>query len=1013
MLSIEYKNKLAMEISGNPEPFFARLLPEVTIEQSGDTNRLQPCPKCGHRDCCNLTQGSPLVNCFHPECEFKGNSVDALLRIPGVTEEQISSIAFEIFGLDIPDDRENRLERIREIGIEHYHAELMSSSEQLRHQIKVRKHKDETLRMFKIGLAMNYPILHRSLLEEGFKMEEIKEAKIWIPEGLFVYPYFDWKTGKITRINTKGIADKNGLKPDGHYSWGEKVFYTSPSISKTGVLLSEGEDDFLSIWEAGEHSVIASGGNLSSDQLQKLPDLVDGCDKVFNMFDNDEAGAAYDEKVVAAIAHKKVFKVNYVGKDPDDLLKRSETSVSIDELIQSATLIPCDGYHIDHKGHRWKLATRELSIVVTVKRRTNTGAFYGDVEVQQDGKGKDEQINILISKYRLKDSPVQYALAINNKLEEFYDGRVEGMDLQGLLEAMEFSNNDHQFITKLGRCIHETGDIDEGMKAITKARGTKIKDQVLLEINGLQNANWDPDEEITRMKISQFFDPKNGVAFMYFNKEVNEDGGVSRIPCLVSNQKKIIQLDQFKKKTPQSVLLINQKYELPFEVQVAIGRADETSLRQRLVERYIGDEIDARELNPALVVRRLESQIRRFYYSADDRFYKVIALWLYGTYLFDLFDSYPYLFFNGKKGTGKTTIDSIIRSYAFNAKHSVQITASALFRTVDAEGCTLILDEVENLTSRTKTGDSDLATVIKAGYSKSSGRVYRTNSDKGFSIECFEVYCPKVISNIYGLEDVIGDRCLEIKTPVVRKAELVHLESVESYWRDNMGEIRELTSLCCLSALENFQVVFERYNSTTAEGETARSAQIMKALTAIASLAGPSFETAFSSFYKDNILVSKQDLDNSTPEEAIKFILEDNAKELCGMENLGLSKVADGLINSDRGKVTRIEEGFEASNLYLKIGLDSVLPGVKHPLGQIIRYLNQSSVKYTKASVPRTTVQVLSDTPLARELGSSNPTCNRYQFKFDDFECLGDWRQALKDLELKKQPVKELGFEDF
>lgn len=400
---------------------------------------------------------------------------------------------------------------------------------------------------------------------------------------------------------------------------------------------------------------------------------------------------------------------------------------------------------------------------------------------------------------------------------------------------------------------------------------------------------------------------------MYFYKEVNEDGGVSRIPCLVSNQKKVIQLDHFKKKTPQSVLLVNQKYELPCEVPVAIGRADETSLRQRWVERYIEDKIDAKVLHPSNIVSTLESQVRRFYYSADDRFYKVIALWLYGTYLYDLFDSYPYLFFNGKKGTGKTTIDSIIRSYAFNAKHTVQISASALFRTVDAEGCTLILDEVENLTSRTKAGESDVATVLRSGYSKASGRVMRTDADNGMNTVSFEVYCPKVISNIYGLEDVIGDRCLEIKTPVVRKEELIHLESTESYWRGNMGEIRELTSLCCVSALENFQVVYERYNSTAAEGETARMAQIMKPLTAIASLAGPSYETAFSSFYKDKILVSKQDLENSTPEEAIKFILQDVAAELCGKDNLGFSKLANYFIQSDNGKVTRTEDGFVAS----------------------------------------------------------------------------------------------------
>lgn len=57
-------------------------------------------------------------------------------------------------------------------------------------------------------------------------------------------------------------------------------------------------------------------------------------------------------------------------------------------------------------------------------------------------------------------------------------------------------------------------------------------------------------------------------------------------------------------------------------------------------------------------------------------------------------------------------------------------------------------------------------------------------------------------------------------------------------------------------------------------------------------------------------------------------------------------------------------------------------------------------------------MQVLSES-LARELGTSNPTCGRYRFKFDDFESVGDWRQALKDLELKKPQEVALRIEDF
>jgi len=542
MLFTEYKNKLAMEISGNPEPFFEKLLPGVAVERSGDTIRLQPCPKCGHNDSCNLTQGTPFIHCFSTGCDLKGNIVDALLSLPGVTEGQISSIAAEVYRVDIPDERENKLQRIRDIGIEHYHAQLMSSSKPLRHQIEVRKHKEETLRLFKIGLAMNYPILHRTLIEEGFGMEEIKEAKIWIPEGLFVYPYIDWKTGIIRRINTKGIPDENGVKPDGH-SWGDKVFYTTPGISKARVVLVEGEDDLLSLWEAGIDSVIASGGNLSSEQLQKLPDLVDECDKVFNMFDNDEAGAAYDEKVVAAIPHKMVFKAVYEGKDPDDLLKRSEFTGSMEELLQGATLLPSDGYTMQHHSHNWSMLTRRFAIKFIVKGRDSNGLFNGDVEFYIGPVLTDAKVNCKISSYSHKDIPSINVFQFHRELETFYSGHSKDLDLTDLLDCYEFTSKKSNVVKRIAEKISNSEDKEHDIVEISKRLKTSVRDSVLGELNELDNATLSTHDGIPKVKISQFFSIKNGEAYFYFNKVVDDGEGTVRLPYLLSNKREQIRLD--------------------------------------------------------------------------------------------------------------------------------------------------------------------------------------------------------------------------------------------------------------------------------------------------------------------------------------------------------------------------------------------------------------------------------------------------------------------------------------
>ena len=144
------------------------------------------------------------------------------------------------------------------------------------------------------------------------------------------------------------------------------------------------------------------------------------------------------------------------------------------------------------------------------------------------------------------------------------------------------------------------------------------------------------------------------------------------------------------------------------------------------MENKISDE----ELEPSLLIKEIERYIRKFYYTNDNNVYKIVSLYIYTTYYYELFAQIPYLFLNGSKGSGKSILDECIKLLSFNAKMALDITEAALFRTLSVEGGVLILDEQENLNSKNRTMDNSMAAILKGGYAR-SGAVYRCNTEKG------------------------------------------------------------------------------------------------------------------------------------------------------------------------------------------------------------------------------------------------------------------------------------------
>jgi hypothetical protein len=136
------------------------------------------------------------------------------------------------------------------------------------------------------------------------------------------------------------------------------------------------------------------------------------------------------------------------------------------------------------------------------------------------------------------------------------------------------------------------------------------------------------------------------------------------------------------------------------------------------------------------------------------------ALFCLNTYVFDVFDTTPYLLYESATGgCGKTTALEFHEAICARAYLGVDPTAAVLFRRIDRDRPTWLLDEARVLQTRGDRGQEILA-LFDAGY-KAGATVSRAE-DHGKELHDFTVYCPKVLAKIGGFKGTLLDRGIVI-----------------------------------------------------------------------------------------------------------------------------------------------------------------------------------------------------------------------------------------------------------
>lgn len=183
----------------------------------------------------------------------------------------------------------------------------------------------------------------------------------------------------------------------------------------------------------------------------------------------------------------------------------------------------------------------------------------------------------------------------------------------------------------------------------------------------------------------------------------------------------------------------------------------QSSWSKEYIDRYLEDQSPI--LNPYLQVfipikDTLEKHIE-FSHSIHST---LATLWIIGTYIFTIFEAFPYLHPNGTRGSGKSKLLETLYRLCFNAEITSNATPSSIFRIIESNQSTILIDEGELLTGREV--NRELQLLLNSGYKK-SGTVTRTNTNT-FKVEKFQTYSPKAIASINPIDQTLGSRAITV-----------------------------------------------------------------------------------------------------------------------------------------------------------------------------------------------------------------------------------------------------------
>ena len=150
---------------------------------------------------------------------------------------------------------------------------------------------------------------------------------------------------------------------------------------------------------------------------------------------------------------------------------------------------------------------------------------------------------------------------------------------------------------------------------------------------------------------------------------------------------------------------------------------------------------------------------------------EALALWVVHAWAFDAWDISPFMvIISPEKRCGKTTVLIILQFLTPRSELASNISAAAVFRYVEDERPTLLIDEADTFIK----DNEEMRGVLNSGHAKTAAYVIRTVEMYGeHKAKRFSTWAPKAIATIRSLADTLEDRSIIVTMQRKKKSETV------------------------------------------------------------------------------------------------------------------------------------------------------------------------------------------------------------------------------------------------
>jgi hypothetical protein len=198
------------------------------------------------------------------------------------------------------------------------------------------------------------------------------------------------------------------------------------------------------------------------------------------------------------------------------------------------------------------------------------------------------------------------------------------------------------------------------------------------------------------------------------------------------------------------------------DTNVAIDKSlDRAARRWSLpaISRFLTEDVS---VSPWELYHRIEQVYREHVWFAEPGSYMIVSLYTMLSYVYIVFDAIPYLYFTGLPGSGKSHTAILMATLAFNGHLEVDPSDAGLFRNIEATRGLVVLEDQESKIVNRSGAENTFMTILKTGYKRGGCVTRMERMGNQFVPQRFDVYCPKVITNVFGIEDILADRVITI-----------------------------------------------------------------------------------------------------------------------------------------------------------------------------------------------------------------------------------------------------------